>query len=37
MAPSGLPMAIIVGALWILAAYNVRSVFAGLLQQRVQG
>jgi putative oxidoreductase len=36
MAPSGLPMAAIVVVLWTLTAYRVRSVFAGLLQRRVQ-
>jgi putative oxidoreductase len=36
MAPSGLPMAVIVILLWIVTAVNVRSAFAGLLQQKVQ-
>lgn len=36
MAPSGLPMALIVILLWILAFLNVRSAFAGIFQQRVQ-
>jgi len=36
MEPSGLPIAIIVVVLWLLAAYPVRSAFAGLLQPRVQ-
>jgi putative oxidoreductase len=35
MAPSGLPLAIIVTVLWILVFLSVRSAFAGLLQQRV--
>ena len=35
MAPSGLPMALFVTALWVLVAYGVRSAFAGLLQVRV--
>jgi len=35
MDPSGLPLAAIAAILWILAAYPVRSFFAGLLQQRV--
>jgi putative oxidoreductase len=35
MAPSGLPMALLVSVLWILAAYGVRSAFAGLWRQRV--
>ena len=33
----GLPMALIVAALWILTAWPVRSAFSGLLQARVQG
>ena len=36
MAPSGLPMAIIISVLWVLVALGVRSAFAGLLQQRVE-
>jgi putative oxidoreductase len=36
MAPGGLPLAIIACILWILAAHKARSIFAGLLQQRVQ-
>jgi hypothetical protein len=36
MAPAGLAMAIIACILWILAAYKVGTVFAGLLQRRVQ-
>jgi len=32
----GLPMALIVAALWILTAWPVRSAFSGLLQARVQ-
>jgi putative oxidoreductase len=35
MAPSGLPLAIVVTVLWVLAFLNVRSAFSGLLQQRV--
>ena len=35
MAPSGLPIAIFVLALWLLAASGVRSAFEGILQQRV--
>ena len=35
MAPSGLPLAIVVTVLWILVFLSVRSAFSGLLQQRV--
>jgi len=35
MAPSGLPLALIVTVLWFAAAYRVRSVFLGLLQRRI--
>jgi putative oxidoreductase len=35
MAPSGIPLAIIVTALWVLVFLSVRSAFTGLLQQRV--
>jgi len=35
MAPSGLPLAVIVIVLWVLTALGVRNAFAGLLQQRV--
>jgi hypothetical protein len=35
MAPSGLPLAILVTVLWLLLAYSVRSAFVGILQQRV--
>jgi putative oxidoreductase len=35
MAPSGIPLAIIVTMLWVLVFLNVRSAFSGLLQQRV--
>ena len=35
MAPSGLPLAMTASVLWILTAYQVRSVFAGLFSQRV--
>jgi putative oxidoreductase len=33
MAPSGLPMAVILSVLWLLAAINVRPAFAGLFQK----
>ena len=33
MAPAGLPLAILVTALWLLVAYSVRSVFAGIFQR----
>jgi putative oxidoreductase len=36
MAPSGLPMALIVSVLWVLTAYGVRGVFAGFLRARVE-
>jgi putative oxidoreductase len=35
MAPSGLPLALIVTVLWILVFLSVRSAFSGLLQQHV--
>ena len=35
MAPSGLPLAIVVTVLWVLAFLDVQSAFSGLLQQRV--
>jgi putative oxidoreductase len=35
MAPSGIPLAIVVAVLWVLAFVNVRSAFGGLVQQRV--
>jgi putative oxidoreductase len=35
MAPSGLPLALVVIVLWSLVAVGVRPAFAGLLQQRV--
>jgi glucose dehydrogenase len=35
MAPSGLPMAVILSVLWLLAVINVRSAFAGLFQMSV--
>jgi putative oxidoreductase len=35
MAPSGLPLALVVMVLWILVFLGVRSAFAGLWQQRV--
>ncbi len=34
MAPSGLPLAIIVVILWLIVAFSVRSAFTGLFQQR---
>ena len=37
MAHEGLPMAIIVTVLWLLAAFGVRSAFAGLWQSQVPG
>jgi putative oxidoreductase len=36
MAPSGLPLAIVVTILWLVAAFRVRSAFLGLFQQRVE-
>jgi putative oxidoreductase len=36
MAPSGLPLALIVILLWIVTAMSVRPAFAGLLRQKVQ-
>jgi putative oxidoreductase len=36
MAPSGLPLAVLVIVLWILVAIRVRSAFSGLFLQRVQ-
>jgi hypothetical protein len=36
MAPSGLPLALFVTALWALIFIDVRSAFAGLLQARLQ-
>ncbi|WP_263383892.1 hypothetical protein [Granulicella arctica] len=36
MAPSGLPLALVVTVLWILTFLSVRSAFAGIFQQRVQ-
>ena len=33
MAPGGLPLALVVTALWFLVASNVRSAFAGILQR----
>jgi putative oxidoreductase len=35
MAPSGLPLALVVTVLWIVVFLSVRSAFAGLLQQHV--
>jgi putative oxidoreductase len=37
MDPTGLPRAALVIILWFLAAYNVRSVFAGILQSKADG
>ncbi len=36
MAPSGLPLAIVVAVLWVLVFIEVRSAFAGLFQSRLQ-
>jgi len=36
MAPAGLPITLVAVILWLLAAYPVRSAFAGLLLHRVQ-
>jgi len=36
MAPSGLPLAIVVTVLWIVVFLSARSAFAGLLQQHVR-
>lgn len=36
MAPSGLPMALIVAALWVAVFVEVRPAFAGLFQSQVQ-
>jgi putative oxidoreductase len=36
MAPSGIPMALLVTVLWLLTAYRVRSAFLPLLQWRVK-
>lgn len=33
MAPAGLPLAILVTALWLLVAYSVRSAFSGIFQR----
>jgi len=35
MAPSGIPLAVIVTVLWVLVFLSVHSAFSGLLQQRV--
>ena len=35
MAPSGLPLALVVVVLWLIAAASVRAAFQGILQQRV--
>jgi len=35
MAPAGLPLALFVTLLWILSAYRVRTVFAGIFQESV--
>ncbi len=36
MAPSGLPIPLVVTILWLLVFLSVRSAFAGIFQQRVQ-
>jgi putative oxidoreductase len=36
MAPSGLPMALVVAVLWVAVFVDVRTAFAGLFQSRVQ-
>jgi hypothetical protein len=36
MAPSGLPLALVVAVLWVLIFVEVRSAFAGLFQSRLQ-
>jgi putative oxidoreductase len=36
MAPSGLPLALFVTVLWLLAAVNVRPAFKGILVQRIE-
>jgi putative oxidoreductase len=33
MAPAGLPLAILVTALWLLVAYSLRSAFSGIFQR----
>jgi putative oxidoreductase len=33
MAPAGLPLAILVTALWLLVAYSVRTAFSGILRR----
>jgi len=35
MAPSGLPLALVVTVLWVIVFLSVQSAFSGLLQQRV--
>jgi hypothetical protein len=35
MAPEGLPLALVVTVLWVVAFYSVRSAFTGIFQQRV--
>lgn len=37
MAPAGLPLAIVVIVLWIVIAISVKSAFAGLFRQKVEG
>jgi putative oxidoreductase len=37
MVPSGLPLALVVVLLWVLTFLGVRSAFAGIFQQRVEG
>jgi hypothetical protein len=36
MAPSGLPLALVVAVLWVLVAVGVRPAFSGILQKHVQ-
>jgi len=35
MAPQGLPLAVVVTILWLLAAFRLRSVYAGLLRPQL--
>jgi hypothetical protein len=37
MAPSGLPLALVVAVLWALIFVNVRPAFAGLFRSRLEG
>lgn len=36
MAPSGLPLALVVAVMWVLVAVGVRPAFSGILQKHVQ-